>query len=155
MRSPILLVFVITLLIKQYSSGDITDSFGKMLTNLFIVVFLSILMYFLFCRFHGDEQVNICNQLLIFDQKNLETFQRFNSIDPKNHPKYWISTKLVKTLTQLILVSLHISFFTVYIVAAELPLTPWNLFLQLIHLLPASLQEKPGKGFQFNQGIDV
>ncbi|CAL8068402.1 unnamed protein product [Orchesella dallaii] len=100
------------------------------------MVYISEIMYLIFCRFHGDEATYLWNKLLLFDETNKDIFESFSAVDPQNHPKLWISTKLLRIFMELIRLCLQIGFAVLSVLAALLPMTVWNGFLPLMYLLP-------------------
>ncbi|CAL8068396.1 unnamed protein product [Orchesella dallaii] len=105
------------------------------------MVYVSQVIYFIFCRFHGDEATNIWNKFLVFDETNKEIFKLFSAVDPQNHPKFWTSTKLLRIFIEQIRLGLQFGFILFPILGAALPLTVWNGFLPLMHLLPRPVIE--------------
>ncbi|CAL8068398.1 unnamed protein product [Orchesella dallaii] len=116
-------------------------------------------MYIIFCRFHGDEATNLWNKLLVFDETNKDIFESFSAVDPQNHPKYWISTKLLRIFMELIRLSLEFALVILSAIGALLPLTAWNGFLPLIYLLSIHLiedvQNATGIGVMIRTGVFV
>ncbi|CAL8068400.1 unnamed protein product [Orchesella dallaii] len=105
------------------------------------MVYISQIMYIIFCRFHGDEATNFWNKLLLFDETDKEIFNSFSAIDPENNPNYWISTKLLRIFMEQIRLSLQFGFILFAVIGAALPMTVWNGFLPLMHLLPIHIKE--------------